>query len=326
MSVHIVLRPLYAMGAIFAESAASWAGAQDYPNKPVRMIVPFAPGGNTDIIARIVAPGMSKALGQQIVIENRGGAGSMLGTEVASKAAPDGYTVLMVSAAHVINPAMVKKLPFDPVKSFAAISKVADVPSAIVVHPSLPVKNAKELVALAKAHAGKLNYGSAGRGSIGHLAAELLGSVAQIKMTHVPYKGAGPALSDAMAGHVELLISSMPAIIGQSRSGRLRMIAQGGEKRSSAAPDVPTMVESGMPGFIVTAGFGMFGPAGMPRSAVDRVLAALKTTLGDASVRERLSGEGAEPVGSTPEEYDRFTRKEIEKWIKVARAAGIQPE
>lgn len=326
MSVHIVLRPLYAMGAIFVACAASWAVAQDYPNKSVRMIVPFAPGGNTDIIARIVAPGMSKALGQQIVIENRGGAGSMLGTEVASKAAPDGYTVLMVSAAHVINPAMVKKLPFDPVKSFAAISKVADVPSAIVVHPSLPVKNAKELVTLAKAHPGKLNYGSAGRGSIGHLAAELLGSVAQIKMTHVPYKGAGPALSDAMAGHVELLISSMPAIIGQSRSGRLRMIAQGGEKRSSAAPDVPTMVESGMPGFIVTAGFGMFGPAGMPRPAIDRVLAALKTTLGDASVRERLSGEGAEPVGSTPEEYDSFTRKEIEKWIKVARAAGIQPE
>jgi tripartite-type tricarboxylate transporter receptor subunit TctC len=314
------------MGAIFVACAASWAVAQDYPNKPVRMIVPFAPGGNTDIIARIVAPGMSKALGQQIVIENRGGAGSMLGTEVASKAAPDGYTVLMVSAAHVINPAMVKKLPFDPVKSFAAISKVADVPSAIVVHPSLPVKNAKELVALAKAHPGKLNYGSAGRGSIGHLAAELLGSVAQIKMTHVAYKGAGPALSDAMAGHVELLISSMPAIIGQSRSGRLRMIAQGGEKRSSAAPDVPTMVESGMPGFIVTAGFGLFGPAGMPRPAIDRVLAALKTTLGDASVRERLSGEGAEPVGSTPEEYDSFTRKEIEKWIKVARAAGIQPE
>ncbi len=324
--MHFVLRPLCSIGAVIAGCAASWAVAQDYPNKPVRMIVPFAPGGNTDIIARIVAPGMSKALGQQIVIENRGGAGSMLGTEVASRAAPDGYTVLMVSAAHVINPAMVKKLPFDPVKSFAAISKVADVPSAIVVHPSLPVRNAKELVALAKAHPGKLNYASAGRGSIGHLAAELLGSVAQVKMTHVPYKGAGPALTDAMAGHVELLISSMPAIIGQARSGRLRMIAQGGEKRSSAAPDVPTMVESGLPGFVVTAGFGMFGPAGMLRPAIDRVLAALRSTLGDASVRERLSGEGAEPVGSTPEEYDSFTRSEIEKWIKVARAAGIQPE
>lgn len=326
MPIPVVVRRALRLGLLSVAYATSCAVAQDYPNKSVRMIVPFAPGGNTDIIARIVAPGMSKALGQQIVIENRGGAGSMLGTDVASKAAPDGYTVLMVSAAHVINPAMVKKLPFDPVKSFAAISKVADVPSAIVVHPSLPVKDAKQLVALAKAHPGKLNYGSAGRGSIGHLAAELLGSVAQIKMTHVPYKGAGPALTDAMAGHVELLISSMPAIIGQSRSGRLRMIAQGGEKRSSAAPDVPTMVESGMPGFVVTAGFGMFGPAGMPRAAIDRMLAALRSTLADPVVRERLSGEGADPVGSTPEEYDRFTRSEIEKWIKVARAAGIQPE
>jgi hypothetical protein len=302
------------------------AQAQSYPSKTVRMIVPFAPGGNTDIIARIVAPGMSKALGQQIIIDNRGGAGSMLGTDMAAKSPPDGYTLLMVSAAHVINPAMVKKLPFDPVKSFAAISKVADVPSAIVVHPSLPVKNAKQLIALAKSKPGMLNYGSAGRGSIGHLSAELLGSVAQIKMTHVPYKGAGPALVDTMAGHVELLISSMPAIIGQSRSGKLRMIAQGGEKRSPAAADVPTMIESGVPGFVVTAGFGLFAPAGTPRPAIDRVLGALKTSLSDQATRERLSGEGADPVGSTPEEYDQFTKTEIEKWIKVARAAGIQPE
>jgi tripartite-type tricarboxylate transporter receptor subunit TctC len=306
--------------------AAAGAHAQAYPVKPVRMIVPFAPGGNTDIIARIVAPGMSKDLGQQIVIENRGGAGSMIGTELAAKAPPDGYTLLMVSAAHVINPAMVKKLPFDPVNSFAAISKVADVPSALVVHPSLPVKTVKDLVALARARPGQLNYGSAGRGSIGHLSAELLGSLAKIRMTHVPYKGAGPALVDAMAGHVELLISSMPAVIGQSRAGRLRMIAQGGEKRSSAAPDVPTMIEGGVPGFVVTAGFGLFAPAGTPRPVIDRVLAALKASLADAGVRARLSGEGADPVGSTPEEYEQFTRSEIQKWIKVARAAGIEPE
>jgi tripartite-type tricarboxylate transporter receptor subunit TctC len=316
-------------GALLASTLAvvtCTTQAQSYPSKTVRMIVPFAPGGNTDIIVRIVAPGMSKALGQQIIIDNRGGAGSMLGTDMAAKSPPDGYTLLMVSAAHVINPAMVKKLPFDPVKSFAAISKVADVPSAIVVHPSLPVKNAKQLIALAKASPGKLNYGSAGRGSIGHLSAELLGSVAQIKMNHVPYKGAGPALVDTMAGHVELLISSMPAIIGQSRAGKLRMIAQGGDKRSSAAPDVPTMIESGVPGFVVTAGFGLFAPAGTPRPIIDRVLASLKSTLTDPTVRERLSGEGADPVGSSPEEYEKFTREEIEKWIKVARAAGIQPE
>jgi tripartite-type tricarboxylate transporter receptor subunit TctC len=290
------------------------------------MIVPFAPGGNTDIIARIVAPGMSKALGQQIVIENRGGAGSMIGTDVAAKSAPDGYTILMVSAAHVINPAMVKKLPYDPVRSFAAISKVADVPAALVVHPSLPVKSVKQLVVLAKANPGKLNYGSAGRGSIGHLSAELLGSVAGIKMTHVPYKGAGPALVDTVAGHVELLISSMPAVIPHARAGKLRMIGQAGEKRSPAAPDVPTMIEAGLNEFVVTAGFGLFAPAGTPRPAIDRVLAALKASLSDRDVRSRLAGEGADPVGSTPEEYDRFTRTEIEKWIKVARAAGIEPE
>jgi tripartite-type tricarboxylate transporter receptor subunit TctC len=250
----------------------------------------------------------------------------MIGTALAAKSPPDGYTILMVSAAHVINPAMVKDLPFDPVRSFAAISKVADVPAALVVHPSLPVKSVKELVALAKSHPGKLNYGSAGRGSIGHLSAELLGSLAKIKMTHVPYKGAGPALVDTVAGHVELLISSMPAVIPQSRAGKLRMIGQAGEKRSPAAPDVPTMIEAGVPGFVVTAGFGLFAPAGTPRPAIDRVLAALKASLSDPNVRNRLSGEGAEPVGSTPEEYERFTRSEIEKWIKVARAAGIQPE
>jgi tripartite-type tricarboxylate transporter receptor subunit TctC len=310
-----------------ALAATAWgAQAQAYPVKPVRMIVPFAPGGNTDIIARIVAPGMSKALGQQIVIENRGGAGSMIGTAIAAKSPPDGYTILMVSAAHVINPAMVKKLPFDPVKSFVAISKVADVPAALVVHPSLPVKSVKELVALAKARPGELNYGSAGRGSIGHLSAELLGSLAKIKMTHVPYKGAGPALVDTIAGHVELLISSMPAVIPHARAGKLRMIGQAGEKRSPAAPGVPTMIEGGVPGFVVTAGFGLFAPAGTPRPAIDRVLAALKSSLSDPNVRQRLSSEGAEPVGSTPEEYERFTRSEIEKWIKVARGAGIQPE
>jgi len=312
---------------VLALSSGAWvAQAQTFPAKPVRMIVPFAPGGNTDIIARIVVPGMSKSLGQQIIIDNRGGAGSMIGTEMAAKSPPDGYTVLMVSAAHVINPAMVKKLPFDPVRSFAAISKVADVPSALVVHPSLPVKTVKDLVALAKSNPGKLNYGSAGRGSIGHLSAELLGSLAQIKMTHVPYKGAGPALVDTMAGHVELLISSMPAVIGQSRAGKLRMIAQGGEKRSPAAANVPTMIEGGVPGFVVTAGFGLFAPAGTPRPIIDRVHAALKASLADASVRQRLSGEGADPVGSTPEEYEQFTRTEIDKWIKVARNAGIQPE
>jgi tripartite-type tricarboxylate transporter receptor subunit TctC len=317
------LKWLVALAVPIAFGAAQ---AQPFPSKPIRMIVPFAPGGNTDIIARIVAPEMSRALGQQIVIDNRGGAGSTIGTEVAAKSPPDGYTLLMVSAAHVINPAMVKRLPYDSIKDFAAISMVADVPAALVIHPSLPVKTVKAFIALAKSHPGQLNYASAGRGSIGHLSGELLASAAQIKMTHVPYKGAGPAIVDAIAGHVQVVFTSMPAVINFSRTGKLRMIAQAGQKRSSAAPDVPTMIEAGVPGFVVSAGFGLFAPAGTPRPVIDRVLAALTTSLSNTGVRNSLASQGAEPVGSTPKEYEAFTRSEIAKWIKVARAAGIEPE
>ncbi len=241
---------------------ASSAFAQTYPAKPVRMIVPFVAGGNTDIIARIVATEMTKGLGQQIVIENRGGAGSTIGTEAAAKSPPDGYTLLMVSAAHVINPAMIKKLPYDSLKDFAPISIVADVPTAFAVHPQLPVKNVKEFIALARARPGQLNYSTAGRGTVGHLSAELLGSMAKIKMVHVPYKGTGQSITDLIAGHVQLQFSSMPAVIQHARGGKLRLLAQTGAKRSGAAPDVPTMVESGVAGFVVSSGFGLLAPAG----------------------------------------------------------------
>jgi tripartite-type tricarboxylate transporter receptor subunit TctC len=302
------------------------AGAQTYPVKPVRMVVPFVPGGNTDIIARIVAPEMSKALGQQLVIENRGGAGSTIGTEVVAKASADGYTLLMVSAAHVINPAMIKKLPYDSLKDFAPISIVADVPTAFAVHPTLPVKNVKEFVALAKARPGQLNYSTAGRGTVGHLAAELLSSMASIKMVHVAYKGTGQSITDLIAGHVQLQFSSMPAVINHARSGKLRLLAQTGEKRSAAAADVPTMVESGVKGFVVSSGFGLLAPAGTPRPAIDRVHGALVKALADPGVRSNLSGQGADPVGNTPEAYEAFNKAEIAKWIKVARTAGIEPE
>jgi tripartite-type tricarboxylate transporter receptor subunit TctC len=300
--------------------------AQQYPSKPVRMMVPFVPGGNTDIIARIVAPEMSKALGQQLVIENRGGAGSTIGTEVVARAPADGYTILMVSAAHVINPAMIKKLPYDSIKDFATISIVADVPTAFAVHPNLPVKNVKEFIALAKARPGQLNYSTAGRGTVGHLAAELLSSMASIKMVHVAYKGTGQSITDLIAGHVQLQFSSMPAVINHARAGKLRLLAQTGEKRSSAATDVPTMVESGVKGFVVSSGFGLLAPAGTPRPAIDRVHGALVKALAEPAVRNNLSGQGAEPVGNTPEAYEAFNKAEIAKWIKVARTAGIEPE
>ena len=305
---------------------APLAQAQPYPAKAIRMVVPFAAGGNTDIIARIVAPEMSKQFGQQMVIDNRGGGGSVIGTEIVAKSSPDGYTLLMVSAAHVINPAMVKKLPYDSIRDFTPISVVADVPTAFVVHPALPVKNVKEFVALAKARPGQLNYSTAGRGTVGHLAAELLSSTAQIKMVHVPYKGSGPSVIDLMAGHVQLQMSSMPAVINYAKAGKLRMIAQTGKTRSAAAADVPTMEEGGLKGFVVSSGFGLIAPANTARAIVDRVHGVLVKTLADTAVKNNLSGQGAEPIGNRPEEYEAFNKSEIAKWIKVTRDAGIPPE
>lgn len=301
-------------------------GAQQYPVKPVRVIVPFIPGGNTDIIGRIVSPKLGENLGQPIIIDNRGGAGSTIGTEAAAKSPADGYTLLLVSAAHVINPAMIKKLPYDSLKDFAPISIVADVPTAFVVHPALPVKTVKEFIALARARPGELNYSTAGRGTVGHLSAELLSSIAKLKMVHVPYKGTGQSITDLIAGHVQLQFSSMPAVIQHSRTGKLRMLAQTGAKRSAAATDVPTMVESGVAGFVVSSGFGLLAPAGTSRAVIDRVQGALVKALADPGVKNNLSGQGADPVGNTPEAYDAFNKAEIAKWIKVAREAGIQPE
>ncbi len=311
--------------AVALLSAAS-VHAQSYPVRPVRMIVPFPPGGNTDIIARIVAPRMSESLGQQLIIDNRGGAGSTIGTELAARSPADGYTILMVSAAHTINPAMVKKLPYDSVKDFTPISVVADVPTVFVCHPSLPVKTVAEFLALARKRPGDITYSTAGRGTVGHLAAELLSSMAKINIVHVPYKGTGPAVVDLIAGHVQLQFASMPAVIQFVRGNKLRMIAQAGEKRSPAAPNVPTMVESGLPGYILSSGFSVFGPAGLPRPIVDRVHGSVKAALSDPEVRKKLSDQGADPVGSTPEQHDKFNRAEIEKWIKVARGAGIDPQ
>jgi tripartite-type tricarboxylate transporter receptor subunit TctC len=323
---HRALRSVLAALLAGVSIAAMPVIAQTYPSKPVRMIVPFVPGGNTDIIGRVFAPKMAEIIGQQIVVDNRGGAGGVIGTEVASRSAPDGYTILMVSAGHTINPAMVKKLPYDSVKDFAPISIIADVPTAFVVHPSLPAKSVKEFIAIARARPGEINYSTAGRGTVGHLAAELLSSMAKIKMVHIPYKGTGQAMVDLVAGHVQMQFPSMPAAIQQVRTGRLRMIAQTGKQRSGAAPDVPTMEESGLPGFVVSSGFGLMAPAGTPRTIIDRIHAALVKALNDPAVKENLAKQGAEVVASTPEEYDQFNRAEIAKWIKVAAAAGIKPD
>jgi len=327
MSLKFSLRILGALAAATTLITGTLtASAQDYPNKPVRMVIPFAPGGNTDIIGRIFTPKMGELLGQQIIVDNRGGAGGTIGTAYAARQAPDGYTLIMVSAGHTINPAMIKKLPYDSIKDFEPLGVIADVPTAFVVHPSLPVKNLPEFIALAKKRPGEIFYSTAGRGTVGHLSAELLNSMANIKLTAVHYKGSGPSMIDLVAGQVQLQFPSMPAAVPHVASGKLRMIAQTGAKRSPAAPTVPTMEEQGLKGFVVSSGFAMFAPAGTPKPIIEKVNAALVKALNDPKVSKTLIDRGAEPVGSTPAEHDKFNRAEIAKWIKVAKEAGIQPQ
>jgi len=285
------------------------------PGRPIRMVVPFAPGGNVDIISRAISNELGQTLGAPIVVDNRAGAGGAIGSDIVAKAPPDGYTVLMVSASHVINPSMVKKLPYDTTKAFAAVSMVSDVPTVLVAHPSVQAKSLKELIALAKANPNKMNMGTSGIGTVGHLSGELLKSMAQIKVEIIHYKGAGPALIDLLGGHVQLQFVSMPAAIAHIRSGKLRAIAMTGEKRSPAAPEIPTMAEEGLPGFFVSTGFGLFVPAGTPRPIIDRLHDAVVKTLRIPDVKKRLAEQGAEPVGSTPEEYEAFVRSEITKWM-----------
>ena len=325
MTQQFRLRASVALCAVALAASAS-VSAQQFPTKPVRMIVPFAPGGNTDIIARAFTPKWGELLGQQVIVDNRGGAGGTIGTESAARAAPDGYVLLMVSAGHTINPAMIRKMPYDSVKDFTALGIIADVPTALVMHPSVPVKNMKELIAMARARPDALNYSTAGRGTVGHLSAELLSSIANIKLTPIHYKSAGQALIDVVSGQVHFQFSSMPAALQHTRSGRLRMIAQTGEARSPAAKDVPTAVEQGVTGFVLSSGFALFGPANMPRPLVERINGTLVKALGDPAVKNGLASQGADVVASTPEAHDKFNRNEIAKWIKVARDAKIEAE
>ena len=310
--------------ALPAALAAPVVLAQAYPVKPIRMIVPFPPGGNTDIIARGVGVRMQELLGQTFIIENRGGAGSTIGTEVLARSTPDGYTVGFVSSAHVFNAAILPKLPYDSVKDFTALGIAADVPTMIVAHPSLPVKSVKELVALSRRNPGQLNYATSGAGTVGHLAMELLSSQAKISMAHIPYKGSGQAITDAVGGYVTLMAASMPVFVSHVQAGKLRPLGVTSAKRSPAMPAVPTIAEQGFPGYEVSSGFGMLAPANLPAAMVRTVNSALVKALQDSAVRERLSSQGAEPVGSTPEAHDQLIRSEIARWTKIVRQVGIK--
>jgi tripartite-type tricarboxylate transporter receptor subunit TctC len=306
--------------------AAPGVQAQAFPAKPIRMVNPAAPGGNSDVFFRLLQPKMVEVLGQPVVMDYRPGAGGTVGGEFIARAAPDGYTTGIVAASFVINPAMIKKMPYDTLKDFTALGIIVDVPSGLVVHPSLPVQSVKQLIALAKMKPGEIFYSTSGRGTVGHLAAELLNSSAGIKLVHVPYKGAGPAVIDLVAGNIQLQFASIPLLVGHIKAGKLRMIAQTGEKRSSFAPDVPTMIESGVPGFVVRSPFGFVGPAGIPRPIVERLNGALVAALRDPDNNKAIAAAGAEPIGSSADEHAASIRSEIEKWKKVARDANIEPQ
>lgn len=298
--------------------------AQGYPERAIRLVVPYPPGGAADLIGRTLSQKMTEDLGQQVIVDNRAGGGQIIGTDIVAKAAPDGYTLLQASVTHGINPGLVPKLPYDSVKDFAPVSLIASSSLVLIVHPSLPVRSIQELIGLAKAKPGQLNYGSAGNGSGGHLATELFRSMTGVDVVHVPYKGAGPAMTDLIAGQVQLMFTSPLAAGPHVRAGKLRLLGVTGKARSAATPDVPTIAEAGVAGYEATLWYALLAPAGTPQATVSRLNAAMRKTLAFPDVRERFGKYGAETSASSPEEATAHIRQEIEKWRKVIKAAGIK--
>jgi tripartite-type tricarboxylate transporter receptor subunit TctC len=317
--------PLVA-GAIGALAYFPAYAQAPYPAKPVRLVVPSAPGGGTDITARVMAPKLGEYLGQQVVVENRAGAGTMIGGELVARAAPDGYTLLMGISTLAINPAMYKKVPYDALKDFAPISQAVSLPNILVVHPSLPAKTVKELIAFSRARPGQIQFASAGVGTNPHLAAELFLSMAGLKMLHIPYKGSGAGIIDVIAGHVSVMTPSILTGLPHAKAGRLRALGVTSARRAGGAPDIPTIAEAGVPGYEAVQWFGILAPAGTPRAIVDRVHRDAVRVLQNPETKERLIADGADPVGSTPEQFAAFIRAETAKWAKVVKAIGIKPE
>jgi len=316
-----------AIAAILLACTASGVLAQNYPTRPIRMIVPFAPGGNVDINARAVAPALGQALGQQIIVDNRAGASGIIGTDAVAKSTPDGYTLLMASSSIMTNgPALYPKLPYDIVRDFAPVGRVAVVPLVIIVHPSLPVKNTKELIAVAKAQGGKLVFASAGVSTTNHLIAELLMIRTGARMTLIPYKGSAPALIDLVAGHVYGHVDQISSALPYIKAGRIRAIAVTTAKRAAALPEVQTLSESGVPGFDASTVTGVLAPAKTPREIVQRLNAALGQVLAQAVVKERFATVGAEVQPSTSDELAAWIRDDLAVWVNVVKQAGIKVE
>ena len=324
-TAHRLFAILVAFGMACPAIAA--AAAQDYPSRPVRFVVPFAPGGSTDTLARTMSQKLSEYIGQQVVVDNRSGANGNIGMEIVARAVPDGYTILLGYIANLaIAPSLYGKLPFDPVKDYAPITQIASSPNVLVAHPSVPAKNFKELIALAKAKPGQVNFASASVASVGHLTGELLNNLAGIKMVHVPYKGSGQAVTDLLGGHVQLMFSGFSSTLPHIKSGKLRPLVVTGIRRSPALPEVPTIAESGFPKFEATAWYGVLAPAKTPKPIVARLHAETVKVLHLPEVKERLGNLGFEIVGSTPDEFAAYLKSEIGKWEKVVKASGAKPE
>lgn len=310
-----------ALIALHTGGALAQAG---YPGRPVRVIVPSSPGGGTDILTRRITPGLSRELGQQVVVDNRPGAGSIIGNDLVARATPDGYTLLMGISTVAILPATTKKLPYDALKDLAPITQAVAAPNILVVHPSLPVKTVKELIAFARRRPGELNYASAGPGTNPHLSMALFLNMTGLNMAHIPYKGLGPALVDLISGQVVVAFGTMLSTLRHVKSGRLRGLATTGTARSVALPDLPTVDEAGVKGYEVTQWYGLFAPAGTPKEIVNKLNGAMVAAL--RAERAKFAADGVETVGNTPEEFGRALQSETAKWAKVARSAGIQPQ
>ncbi len=314
---------IVAVGIIFAWPAL----AETWPARPIRFIVPFAPGGGGDVVGRIIGQRLSEQLGKPLIIDNRGGAGGTLGVELASKAAPDGYTLLLGNVGPIaVGPALYPKLPYDPVRDFAPVTMIASFANILVANTGLPVKSVPELVAYAKSRPGKLNFGSAGTGTSTHLAGELFKSVAGIDVVHVPYKGGAAALTDVIAGQVAYYFGTLPSSLPLAKAGKLRALGVTSLQRSPAAPDVPTIAESGYRGFETAAWYGLMYPAGTPRDLIAKVNAATMAVLALPDIRERLVQEGSEPMGNTPAQFGAYIKSEITKWTAVVKAANVKAD
>ncbi len=308
-----------------ATAAAQTPDASRFPTKPIRLIVPFPPGGSNDILGRFLAQKMSDRLGQQTIVDNRAGADGIIGTELAARAPADGHTLVIVSTSYTMNPA-IHKLPYDPVKSLAPISLIASGGNVIAVHPSLPIKTVKELIAVAKAKPGQLRYASSGIGGFNHFGGELFNTMAGVKLVHIPYKGGGPAMLDVMSGQVEMTFCTLIQALPHMRSGKLKALGVGSARRSPLLPEVPTIAESGVPGYDGTIWWGVLGPAGIPGAIVTRLNTEIGVILRDPEMGKRLVAEAAEPVIETPEAFGKLIVNDIGKWSSVAKQAGLRAE